>query len=58
MSLFLSVRALHEEGVPKKKIARQLGVDRRTVGKYISRIARGASAPVRNSPVQLRRQLP
>lgn len=27
MSLFLSVRALHEEGVPKKKIARQLGVD-------------------------------
>jgi transposase len=48
MSLFLSVRALHEEGVPKKKIARQLGVDRRTVRKYISRIARGASAPLRS----------
>lgn len=48
MSLFLSVRALHEEGVPKKKIARQLGVDRRTVRKYISRIARGASEPVRS----------
>jgi transposase len=47
MSLFLSVRALHEEGVPKKKIARQLGLDRRTVRKYISRIVRGASEPRR-----------
>lgn len=48
MSLFLSVRALHEEGVPKKKIARQLGLDRRTVRKYICRIARGANEPVRS----------
>lgn len=48
MSLFLSVRALHEEGVPKKKIARQLGVDRRTVRKYISRIMRGANEPLRS----------
>jgi transposase len=48
MSLFLSVRALHEEGVPKKRIARQLGLDRRTVRKYISRIARGANEPRRS----------
>lgn len=48
MSLFLSVRALHEEGIPKKKIARQLGVDCRTVRKYIDRIDRGANAPVRS----------
>jgi len=48
MSLFLSVRALHEDGVPKKKIARQLGVDRRTVRKYVRRIQRGASEPVRS----------
>jgi transposase len=50
MSSFLSVRALHEEGVPKKTIARRLGIDRRTVRKYISRIQRGASEPVRKRP--------
>lgn len=42
------MRALYEEGVPKKRIARQLGVDHRTVRKYISRIACGASEPVRS----------
>lgn len=45
MSTFLSVRALHEEGTPKKEIARQLGVDRRTVRKYIRRIELGADQP-------------
>jgi DNA-binding NarL/FixJ family response regulator len=38
MSTFLSIRALHEEGVPKKAIARRLGIDRRTVREYIRRI--------------------
>lgn len=47
MSSFLSVRALHEEGVPKKTIARRLGIDRRTVRKYISCIQRGANEPRR-----------
>jgi transposase len=47
MSSFLSVRALHEEGVPKKTIARRLGIDRRTVRKYIHSIDRGASEPRR-----------
>lgn len=47
MSSFLSVRALHEEGVPKKTIARRLGIDRRTVRKYINRIERGAAEPRR-----------
>lgn len=47
MSSFLSVRALHEEGVPKKTIARRLGIDRRTVRKYINRIDRGAAEPRR-----------
>ena len=47
MSSFLSVRALHEEGVPKKTIARRLGLDRRTVRKYIRNIERGASEPAR-----------
>lgn len=50
MSLFLSLRALHEEGVPKKTIARRLGIDRRTVRKYVRRIERGASEP-RRAPV-------
>lgn len=31
MSTFLSVRALHEARVPKKTIARRLGIDVRTV---------------------------
>jgi transposase len=47
MSTFLSVRALHEECVPKKTIARRLGVDVRTVRKYIRCIARGAAEPRR-----------
>jgi len=47
MSTFLSVRALHEEGTPKKTIARRLGIDRRTVRKYIRCIERGASEPRR-----------
>lgn len=51
MSSFLSVRALHEEGVPKKTIARRLGIDRRTVRKYINRIERGAADPVIASAV-------
>jgi transposase len=47
MSTFLSVRALHEEGTPKKTIARRLGIDRRTVRKYIRCIDRGAGEPRR-----------
>lgn len=47
MSSFLSVRALHEEGIPKKAIARRLGIDCRTVRKYVRRIERGASEPRR-----------
>ncbi len=47
MSMFLSVRALHEERVAKKTIARRLGIDVRTVRAYIRRIARGASEPRR-----------
>jgi transposase len=50
MSMFLSVRALREEGVPKKTIARRLGVDRRTVRKYIKRIDAGEREPLRRSP--------
>jgi transposase len=47
MSTFLSVRALYEEGAPKKAIARRLGVDPRTVRKYIRRIERGEVEPRR-----------
>jgi len=47
MSTFLSVRALHEEGVPKKTIARRLGIDRRTVRRYIRCLQRGATEPRR-----------
>ena len=41
MSSFLTIRALHEEGTPKKTIARRLGLDVRTVRKYIRRIEAG-----------------
>ena len=41
VSTFLSIQALHEEGGPKKCIARRLGVDVRTVRKWIARIERG-----------------
>ena len=47
MGLFLSVRALHQEGIPKKAIARRLGIDRRTVRKYLRRIEAGALEPRR-----------
>ncbi|MHC4164741.1 MAG: IS21 family transposase [Planctomycetota bacterium] len=47
MTTFLTVRALLEEGVPKKTIARRLGIDRRTVRKYARRIAQGAAGPER-----------
>jgi len=47
MSTFLSVRALHEEGLPKKTIARRLGIDVRTIRKYIRRIELGAREPRR-----------
>jgi transposase len=47
MTMFLTVRALHEERVPKKTIARRLGIDVRTVRKHIRRIGRGASEPRR-----------
>jgi len=47
MSSFLSIKALLEEGVPKKTIARRLGIDVRTVRKHAARIARGATGPAR-----------
>lgn len=47
MGLFLSIRALREEGVANKAIARRLGVDVRTVRKYVHRIAKGATEPRR-----------
>lgn len=47
MSTFLSVRALHEERVPKKMTARPLGIDVRTVCSHIRLTDRGASAPRR-----------
>jgi transposase len=47
MGAFLSVRALHEEGLAKKAIARRLGLDVRTVRKYVRRIEAGATAPKR-----------
>ncbi len=47
MGLFLSIRALYEEGVAKKAIARRLGIDRRTVRKYLRRIEAGAVEPGR-----------
>ena len=42
MGLFLSIRALHEEGHSKKAIARKLDLDVRTVRKYLRRIEAGA----------------
>ena len=42
MGLFLSIQALHEEGLANKVIARRLDVDVRTVRKHIRRIAAGA----------------
>jgi transposase len=50
MSAFLTIRALHEEGVAKKAIARRLGLDPRTVRKHIRRIETGAREP-RRAPV-------
>lgn len=47
MSTFLSVKALYEEGVAKKAIARRLGIDPRTVRKYVKRIDGGAVEPRR-----------
>jgi transposase len=47
MGLFLSIRALHGEGTSKKAIARHLGIDVRTVRKYLRRMGRGATEPQR-----------
>lgn len=47
MSTFLAIRALHDERVPKKEIARRLSVHVQTVRACIRRIARGASEPRR-----------
>jgi transposase len=47
MGVFLSIRALHEEGAANKAIARQLGIDVRTVRKYVRRIQAGAVEPRR-----------
>jgi len=47
MSTFLSIKALFEEGVPKREIARRLDIDVRTVRKHQRRIKQGASSPDR-----------
>ncbi len=47
MGTFLSVRALHEEGVPNKEVARRLGIDVRTVRAYLRKIEGGMTEPVR-----------
>jgi transposase len=49
MGLFLSIRALHEEGLSKKAIARRLDVDVRTVRKYLRRIEGGETEPRRTA---------
>lgn len=53
MSTFLAIRALHQEGLPKKTIARKLGVDVRTIRKYIRRIESGEHQP-RRAPVAMK----
>ena len=48
VSTFLSVRALLEEGVARKEIARRLGIDVRTVRKWCRRLVAGdATVPER-----------
>jgi len=47
MGTFLSVRALHEEGVPNKEVARRLGIDVRTVRAYLRKIEGGMTEPAR-----------
>lgn len=47
MGTFLSIRALHEEGMPKKAIARRLGIDVRTVRKHLQRVREGVQEPRR-----------
>lgn len=47
MGTFLSVRALHEEGVPSKEVARRLGIDVRTVRAYLRKIEGGMTEPAR-----------
>jgi len=49
MSIFLSIKALVEDGVPKREIARRLGIDVRTVRKHKRRIEQGASGPDRGA---------
>ncbi|MCB9833827.1 MAG: hypothetical protein H6807_15300 [Planctomycetes bacterium] len=45
LSTFLTLKALHEEGVPKKTMARRLDLDVRTVRSWVSRIEAGATTP-------------
>lgn len=45
MSTFLTLKALHEEGIPKKTMARRLGVDVRTVRAWLAKIEAGESEP-------------
>lgn len=47
VGIFVSIQALHQEGLSKKAIARRLGVDPRTVRKWLRRIERGAAQPRR-----------
>ncbi len=47
MGTSLSVKALHEEGVPNKEVARRLGIDVRTVRAYLRKIEGGMTEPAR-----------
>ena len=48
MSMFLSIQALHEQGEAKKAIAKRLGLDVRTVRRYLKQLRRGAREPRRS----------
>lgn len=50
MSTFLAIKALLENSVSKKAIARKLGIDPRTVRKYAKRIAQGQTEPICQRP--------
>lgn len=50
MSTFSAVKALLEIQTPKRAIARQLGLNVRTVRKYAKRIDKGETQPIRQKP--------
>jgi transposase len=53
MTTHLTIRALRQDGVPKKTIARRLGIDVRTVRKYIRRLDSGDTV-LQRAPVPMK----